>query len=262
MLERLGEKLRRYAEKDGRGYPEWAVRYSRIARRIDEFGPGGAPIIEIGANASGIARFLRKPSQKVVSVDIDLTSLREAASTGEVLPVMADAARLPFSDGVAGACVCVDTFEHLSELQRMAAANEILRVTAGVGIAVVAFPSGPAAEDAERFVRDEYRRRFDRAMRWLEEHREMGLPDADAMFRAFSNSAGPLRRVALRKNAPISVSLWMWRILLLGWPGRGNAFFQALLRLFTPLLIKIRFGECYRTEVWIEPRIDNLNRKP
>ena len=36
MLESIGQRLRAYAEKDGRGYPDWAIRYVPIVKRLDD----------------------------------------------------------------------------------------------------------------------------------------------------------------------------------------------------------------------------------
>ncbi len=252
MLERLGQRLRMYAEKDGRGYPDWALRYVPIAKRLERGNLTSKTILEIGANANGLARFLKAPGARIVALDVNLDSLREARATQNVLAVMADASALPFRDKTIDACVCADTYEHLPEDKRSLTGIEILRTLAGSGLAVVAFPSGANAEEAERRIRDAYRRYTGGTIHWLEEHNIAGLPDANTVMRELTVAAGNARHVTCEKNAPIALWVWTWSVLMCGWPGRGNALFQALLRFLTPFLCRVHFGNCYRIMIWIE----------
>lgn len=254
MFESLGKRLRAYAEKDGRGYPDWAVRYVPIVGRLRKRGLGSDTILEIGANANGFARFAKV---RAVAVDLNARHLREARAAQDVLPVAADAGSLPFGDKSVDVCVCVDTFEHMPAEDRERAAAEILRVLRDTGAAVVAFPSGDAAARAEQRITSEYRRRTGRGLAWLEQHAAAGLPDAADIARRLTELAGDAHRVTCAKNASLCVWVWMWRVLICGWPGRGNALFQALLRLAAPLLCRMHLGTCYRTAIWLEPRDGN-----
>lgn len=253
MFERLGQRLRAYAEKDGRGYPDWALRYVPIAKRLDRCNLQSRTILEVGANANGIARFLKTPDVCIVVTDIDANSLREARAATNVLAVMADAAALPFRDKAFAACLSVDTYEHLPKEKRRLASTEILRTLAKDGSAAIAFPSGPDAEAAESYIRDAYRQYTGGTIRWLEEHREMRLPNVADVERDLTEAAGTTRIVTREDNAPLGIWLWIWRILMCGWPGQGNALAQALLRVATPLLCHVRFGKPYRAMLWIDP---------
>jgi hypothetical protein len=251
MFERLGERLRAYANKDGRGYVDWAVRYMPVVRRLRGRLQAACRILEIGVNESGFARFAHV---RTVVVDASLDALRAARSTQNVAVVAADVAALPFEDGVMDVCVCIDTFEHLRESDRDAAAGEIVRVLSDAGVGVVAFPSGEAAARAEEVIQSAYAQLDGGRIPWLEQHAAMGLPDAAALIDRFGQLSGTRYRVVCRKNATLWIWRWTWRILMCGWPGRGNAVFQALLRLAAPVLSRIHVGTCYRTEVWLEPR--------
>ncbi len=247
----LGDRLRRYAEKDGRGYPDWAMRYVPIVRRLNHSGDTPGRVLEIGANENGLSRFLE---QQVVAVDIERGHLKAARSSQDVLPVVASIDRLPFQDKAFDVCVSVDTFEHIPSRLRTEAVKEMARVMCGSGAAVVTFPSGSGAESAERAIREGYEKHCGGKLRWLEEHAEEGLPDPGPIFIQFQRSLNDTHRISVSKNANLRVWRWMWRVLMCGWPGRGNAVFQVLLRLMTPLLARVHVGACYRVMVWVEPR--------
>jgi len=251
VFERLGKCLRAYAEKDGRGYPDWAVRYMPIVRRLAGRDLGGERILEIGANENGFARFA---GARTIAVDRALAHLGAARAAQNVLPVMADAAALPFGEGRIGLCVCVDTFEHLTPDARNAAAEEIARVLHSKGTGVVAFPTGAASSEAERLIADDYASLTGERLHWLDEHAAVGLPDAETVANELERHLAHTHRITTRANATLWVWKRMWRILMCAWPGRGNALFQALLRLLTPLLSRIHAGTCYRVVFWIEPR--------
>ncbi|MCP4643295.1 MAG: class I SAM-dependent methyltransferase [bacterium] len=250
MREALGQWLRAYANKDGRGYPDWAVRYVPIARRLRPRVPVDAKVLEVGANENGLARFLRRP---VIVVDLSLDHVRAARRNQGVTGLVADAAALPFRDEAFDACVSMDTFEHLPPDVRGAAARELVRVLKEKGNAAVGFPCGAAAGQAEADVREAYQAYTGRTLHWLEEHAAQGLPDADAVAEALVAEASGNRRVSVRKNGTLTVWRVMWRIMMCGWPGAGNAVFQALLRMATPLLCRLHVGVCYRAVVWVEP---------
>ena len=59
--------MRAFAEKDGRGYPDWAMRYLPVVRRFGRRVFREHTVLEIGANENGIARFVET---HVVAVDI------------------------------------------------------------------------------------------------------------------------------------------------------------------------------------------------
>lgn len=247
MRRGLGEGLRAWAERDGRGYPDWALRYAPIARGLRARGALDGRVLEIGANANGLARFACTPT---VSVDLDPAHLREARAVAGIRACAADIGALPFGDGTFGCVVCVDTFEHLPGAARAGAAREILRVLAPGGVAVVAFPTGAAAAAAEAGVRAAYARHTGGGrLRWLEEHAAAGLPVAAGVAADFA--AAPGAQVRVERNANLWVWAWMWRVLMCGWPGRGNAVAQAGLRAVTPLLARAHFGPCYRAVLWI-----------
>lgn len=251
MLSALSKALRAFAEKDGRGYPDWAARYVPIVRRLRRHDLGDGPILEIGANENGLSRFA---GIHVFALDLERDHLIAAREHQSVTPIVGDIRHLPIRSGVIDVCVCVDTFEHLPESVRADSVQEIKRVLGPQGTAVVAFPSGEAAAQAETTIREEYRACSGNDLRWLREHEENGLPDAADVLRDMESVVGPTHRVTQDKNLNVNVWRWMWRILLCEWPGRGNAMFQVALRLATPIVCRLHMGTCYRTIIWVEPK--------
>jgi len=140
----------------------------------------------------------------------------------------------------------------VDEDSRGSAVSEIVRVTSGA--MAVGFPSGAEAARAEKRIREDYRHCCGRTIKWLEEHTANRLPSAETIAGYFSGACGAERRITVRKNANLAMWTWMWRVLMCGWPGRGNAVFQVLLRWMTPLLCRMHFGTCYRAIVWVEPQ--------
>lgn len=245
------KRLRAWAEKDGRGYPDWALRYLPVVRRLAPWLMREGVVLEIGANANGVARFARRP---VVAVDISMQSLRECRSNPHALPVRADIAALPFADNSVVACVCMDTFEHLPDALREVASREITRVLRHDGAGVVGFPTGAAAAAAEARVQEACFRYTGARIRWLEEHATNGLPDAAGIAARLRQLAAPSHLLEEQQNTNLHVWEWTWRVLMCGWPGRGNALAQAALRVLTPLLARIHCRPCYRALLLIFPR--------
>ena len=243
----IGAALRAYANKDGRGYPDWALRYAPIARGLSH--AANARIVEIGANQASFARFT---GTTTLLIDLDRAALVAARAVSSARAIVADATSLALPDACCDAVLCIDTLEHIPEALRDTVLREIVRVLKPSGIAVISFPSGSAATDAEARIRDAYFQSTGDHLRWLEEHAAEGLPNVERVVSTFA-AAAPRRAVKVEPNANIRVWEWIWRVMIGGWPGRGNAIAQVLLRVVTPLLTRIHVGTCYRTMIWLQP---------
>lgn len=248
---RLGARLRAYAEKDGRGYPDWAIRYLPVLRRWRPCDWAALRILEIGANENGFARF---SGARVIAVDIERAQLDAARNAQNVAPTMGDIGALPFADGTFDLVVCMDTYEHIPQRHRHVANREIIRVLRPNGRAVIGFPSGDSAFAAEARIRASYKEQTGGAIRWLDEHVAMGLPDAALVGEDLQAAAAGAYSVERTGNAPLWLWEWMWRVLMCNWPGRGNALFQVLLRWSVPVLSRLHAGPCYRALLWVAPR--------
>ena len=226
------------------------MRYVPIVRRLRPVLTQGSAVLEVGANENGFARF---SGVSTVVVDRSFAHVQAARATQDVVGVVADACALPFADDACDVCVSVDTLEHIPEPTRPAALRALVQVLKPSGTAVIAFPAGRAAAMAEEEIRQAYRGFTGRPLHWLEEHAEAGLPEPEAVAEVLRAEAAETHTLTLRTNTPVWLWRWMWRVLMCGWPGRGNAVFQALLRLCTPALVQTNWGEAYRTAIWLEP---------
>lgn len=248
----MGQRLRAYAEKDGRGYPDWAMRYVPIVRRLEKAGAlEQAQIVEIGTNENGFSRF---SGRRVIAVDRAFAHVRATVRSQDALGVVADAAALPFRDGGFDVAVCVETFEHMPPMVRFAAVAEMARVMKPEATAVITFPYGDPAREAEVRISAAYWKHTQGTMRWFEEHAAEDLPDPEVVSEQIATRLRDTHVVWRSKNANIHVWEWAWKVLMCGWPGRGNAVAQVFLRWMTPLLCRAHFGTCYRAIIWVEPR--------
>ena len=253
MFSRINQSLRTWAEKDGRGYPDWATRYRPVVAGLRKRGKLDGCILEIGANANGLARFAKRP---VIAIDLAVDHLHEARENQPVKGVAGYITQLPFPDNSFDACVCMDTFEHIPQDLREYAALEILRVLKGSGTAVIAFPSGEESAKAEAEIRRAYNDYSGGGhIRWLDEHVAHTLPDAGAISAYFRQGGQDCFHVFTQGNTNLRLWIWMWRVLMCGWPGHGNGIAQAVLRLCTPILSKCHTGTCYRAMIWIDAKL-------
>ncbi|MDR7280327.1 methyltransferase domain-containing protein [Catenuloplanes atrovinosus] len=94
----------------------------------------GALLIDVGCGAGLLAPHLDGYGYRHVGVDLGAAALAQAAARG-VLPVRADAARLPFPDAVADVVVAGELLEHVPDLAATVA--ELCRVLRPGGLLVL-----------------------------------------------------------------------------------------------------------------------------
>lgn len=119
-------------------YP-WATRALDVAR--------GDTVVDIGSGTSSFPHMLAKEGVNVVVVEIDKRRVRwqrdkrratARPGDGELLPIVADAARLPFRDESVQYLSAVSSLEHIPD--DAAVGREIGRVLAPEGVAALTLP--------------------------------------------------------------------------------------------------------------------------
>jgi len=147
-------------------------RYAVIAEWVGRLAPASTgPIIELGANThGGLSRFF--PGRKMVLLD------RELAEGVSAPPnfVLGDATDLRLPDQSFEFAVSCDVLEHVPNSLRERFLRESFRV--GARGAIHAFPvAGAETTAAEEAASGVWRRFFGEPFRWLEEHKQEGLPE-------------------------------------------------------------------------------------
>ena len=102
----FSRKLRAWAEKDGRGYPDWTLRYVPIVKPLGRERLDAGAILKIGANENGLSRFANVP---IIAVGFERSHLETCRSTQHITPVVADISALALRDDTFSVCVSVDT---------------------------------------------------------------------------------------------------------------------------------------------------------
>ena len=181
-------------------------RYRLVADVLENVRPKGEAleVLDVGGRTALLRRFL--PNDEVELVDLE-----ESEETGLVI---GSGAQLPFKDGAFDAVVCFDTLEHVPPALRDAFAAECARVARRW--VVIAGPYHTAqVERAEELLQQFLGEKLGEKHRYLEEHRDLGLPDrkqTEACLRAAGARVRSIGHANLERWLPLMcVSLYMDR---------------------------------------------------
>ena len=141
----------------------------------------GRHLLDVGCGESGLADFVR--SANVVGTDI----LQPHPHRKPRMFVRADITALPFTDCSFPAVAAVDVLEHLPLHEREMALAEVVRVTQT--IAVVAFPCGRQAEDADKAFQRSLSQQRKMSPSWLEEHLEGPYPSVASIVEMMTSAS-------------------------------------------------------------------------
>jgi SAM-dependent methyltransferase len=131
-------------------YHDTYLRYHTIDRELQSAGVRGR-VLEVGCGSWGLAAW--HPRLSVIGVDMRFAEARVA----NLIPLVADATRLPFPDGAFEAVVSSDMLEHIPPVNRRAAVEELIRVASR--ILVLGVPVGARAARQDQEMADYQRRR-------------------------------------------------------------------------------------------------------
>jgi hypothetical protein len=155
-------------------------RYAAAASLVRAIGTRAVTVLEVGANRQRLlGDFL--PDHRMLYTDLEPQENVEDF-------VAADACALPFVEQSYDAVVSLDVLEHIPPGLRTHAVAEMARVC--VRMVVIGCPlDRPWVHEAEAAAHAVWRRYFDSAYPWLEEHEEHGLVDA-SQVKATLQAAG------------------------------------------------------------------------
>ena len=151
-----------------------ALRYRAAFALLADRWRSDIRLLEVGSGSGGAAEWL---DHDVVGVDtaFERTSERKRPNLVE-LPGSVTA--IPVPDASFDAVLCLDMLEHVPPEDRPRAVAELVRVLASGGRLVLTFPSGPAAQNLDRWLAEAYADRHGKPHPWAAEHLDLGLPDA------------------------------------------------------------------------------------
>lgn len=177
-------------------------RYRLVADIVRELQPEGGRVLDVGGRTALLRSFLT--DRPVALVDFETS---EAAGL-----VQGDGSRLPFRDRSFDAVTACDTLEHVPPARREAFARECARVSRGA--VVIAGPyERERVDGAEELLADFVRDKLGFRHRYLEEHREHGLPVREDLASVLASTGAQVRSIGHanleRWLALISLELYM-----------------------------------------------------
>lgn len=164
------------------------LRYAPALELIRRIAP--ACILEVGCGSRGIGKFL---SRRFVGVDLDFRDYTgQARRPGAwMLPVRADATRLPFRERLFDVVVLIDVLEHVPPETRPAVLRECLRVTRQW--LVIGFPSDRRALAHDRVFGEWLHEHRQSLPGWLQEHLAWPFPEVEEVARVVDGAASETR---------------------------------------------------------------------
>src|SRR4051794_1876085 len=132
-------------------------------------------LLDVGSGSNGIEALLPR-GWRVVALDANFSDYGAlVTSRTPCARTVGDVCRLPFADATFDAVVAIDLLEHVHPDDRGVAVDELCRVAARR--AVIACPTGAAATEADRNIRDAVVARGGTVPPWLDEHLDHGFPE-------------------------------------------------------------------------------------
>jgi len=143
-------------------------RYRLVADVLEKVRPDGEhlEVLDVGGRTALLRRFM--PEDRVEMVDVE-----ESEEAGLII---GSGAQLPFKDGAFDAVVCFDTLEHVPPALRDAFVDECARVARRWVVIAGPYHTKEVARSEEllqEFITD----KLGQTHRYLQEHRDHGLPD-------------------------------------------------------------------------------------
>ncbi|MCP3914760.1 MAG: methyltransferase domain-containing protein [bacterium] len=159
-------------------------RYRLVADLVERLraGRGALRILDVGGRTALLRSFL--PDDNVHLVDVEPSDVDGL--------VLGDGGRLPFVSNAFDVVAAFDTLEHVPVQYREAFVAECARVCRGH--VMIAGPyAAPRVDEAEELLKSFMLEKLDLRHRYLEEHREYGLPDRERVEAQLTGLGGRVR---------------------------------------------------------------------
>lgn len=214
------------------------LRYRAVHRALKPLVAKGSSVLEVGAGAVSIGRYLRCAT---TAVD---TSFGPGPGSN-TKRVFASACALPFADKAWDIVCSIDMLEHIHPAHRSQAIAEMVRV--GKSLVTVAVPVGETAFREDVWTDEYYIRQHGKPHRFAKEHVELGLPgreDVEAAFYDAAARAGRNVRLKIVPNLNVNVRHFYMRYAF-----RNSLLGRALYVGMFPLAYLgsiLDGGSCYR----------------
>lgn len=229
-------------------YPKWnldaALRYLPVAEHLER--SGAVQVLDVGSGGVGLSLYW---GRRTLALDLSFS----AADQGSLArPVVGSATALPFKTRSIEVIVSSDVLEHIPQTDRAQVLSEMVRVARRQ--IIVAAPCGRRAHQAEQEVARVYRKKTDGTHRWLQEHLDHGLPEAEEVeeaIRSLVRERGCTARIRVEKNTNLRIWKWLFRHYLSGGPRTARLIRYYLLTLI-PLLRHVHWGETYRKIFFVD----------
>jgi SAM-dependent methyltransferase len=157
----------------------------------------GCSVLEIGSGPIGLGEF-----RKVAFVGCDISF--PSAPLSPMIPIVASACALPFTDRSFEVAIASDVLEHVPPAARPLVIQETLRVTRR--IAIFAFPCGQTAHKTDKELLQTYVSKNLEPPVWLQEHMLHDFPEANLF------SSIPAWEIKERGNENVHLHLWILRM--------------------------------------------------
>lgn len=163
------------------------LRYSRIAKELNNLAGEKITILDIGAGGRGISEFIDTDRFKIYVLDINPKAFGDMNS--ELVPIIGDGSRLPFLDKTFDAAISVDSLEHVPDALKKNYICELFRVARKK--VIMHFPVAGGEYDGLNYdvkFNDAYKHYFRNDEPNTYEHIKAGLPRLTDLKEFFSDS--------------------------------------------------------------------------
>lgn len=144
----------------------WDVRYKNVVNFIDEHKILGT-ILEVGSGPVGVSRYV---SNNIIGLEYNNVT----SESNNLTIHYGDVRDINFNDGEFELVLCSDVLEHLSSIDRQLAITECVRVSSR--FVLIQNPTGFAAFEADKFLKNSFDYLSWSPPKWLTEHLENGFP--------------------------------------------------------------------------------------